>query len=70
MRLRRHHSKSWNSLEVAVAADESCAHGERGCSHPEVVLIQRQTAELLRDFDICILITSGWRDRLARYFSE
>src|ERR1035438_8726876 len=70
MRLRRHNSEPFSPLKVVVAADESCAHGEGGCSHPEVVLIKGPSATLLRGFDTSVHIASGCPDWLTRYRGE
>ena len=40
--------KPFDSLEVAVAANQRCPHNKGGCRNPEIVLIQWKAAALLR----------------------
>jgi hypothetical protein len=65
-RLRLNHREPCYSLEIAVSGDKSCVYGEGGCSYPEIVLIERQAAALLRDFDFRVQIAGGRPDRLTR----
>jgi hypothetical protein len=50
-----------------LSGDDSCIHGERRCGNPEVVLIQQQSAALLRNLDFRVQIAGGRRDWLTRY---
>jgi len=64
------HCQPLDCMEVTVSADERCVDGKCGRSNPEVVLIERKPAALLRSLHICIPITGCRWDRLTRQNGE
>ena len=44
-------------MEVTISGNERCVDGQRGRGNPEVILIKRKPAALLRSLYICIAVT-------------